>query len=111
MKEINEEQRARDLVSHAEWLADHSKGARLDWHGCSLSEANLRGANLRGANLRGADLSWASLSEAKGFLRIGPIGSRADWLDVTYSDDGIKVKTGCFYGSLAEFAKRVKETH
>ena len=99
-------------------------GANL--RGAYLGSADLRGANLRGADLRGAYLSSADLSSAdlcganlddtkiKGtnaIIQIGPIGSRADMMLVFNTDDGLRVSTGCFYGSADDFLVRVMETH
>ena len=39
-------------------------GARVDWRGCNLHQADLSGANLVYADLLDADLSGANLSEA-----------------------------------------------
>ena len=112
MREISTEQRTADLANHNLWVNDHSTGARLDWSDCNLRDADLQGADLRYANLRGADLQYADLQYAEGLLRIGPLGSRGDWLDVTYDGDGLLFTTGCRYQvSAAEFTKAVKKTH
>jgi hypothetical protein len=87
-----------------------------------LSEADLRGANLRGADLRGADLSRADLSEANlsradlrgatglnGFIGVLQIGSRKD--QTVWDSANDIVYCGCFRGSMADFARRVEETH
>ena len=103
-RELTQEQRKHDLQQHAEWLKDNEKGARLDWSGCKLQSADLQSADLRYANLRSADLQSANL------LIIGPIGTRMTCLYVTFGDD-ICCTTGCFRGTLAEFANAVKETH
>jgi uncharacterized protein YjbI with pentapeptide repeats len=110
-------------------------GANLS--GANLSDANLRGANLsgadlRGANLRGADLRDAYLRDANlsdadlrdadlsgagkiksvdDILLIGPIGSRADYTHIYRTDKGVYVKCGCFFGTVDEFASKVKDTH
>ena len=94
-------------------------GANL--RGAYLGSANLGGAYLRGADLRGADLGGANLGGAdlddtkiKGtnaIIQIGPIGSRADMMLVFNTDDGLRVSTGCFYGSADDFLVRVMETH
>ena len=79
--------------------------------------ANLRGADLSGANLRDADLSGAYLSGAgkiksvDDILLIGPIGSRADYTNIYRTDKGVYVKCGCFFGTVDEFASKVKDTH
>jgi uncharacterized protein YjbI with pentapeptide repeats len=69
------------------------------------------GANLDGANLRGANLDGAKLIGKRPILQIGPLGSRCDYLVSYITDAGIKVQAGCFFGSLAEFAQKVKDTH
>ena len=93
--------------------------ANLSW--ANLSEAHLSGADLSGANLSGADLSGADLSEADLFgadlsgargyriVQIGPIGSRADYLVYKFPID--EISTGCFRGTLVEFANAVTKTH
>ena len=84
--------------------------------GANLRGAYLRGADLRGANLGGADLGGADLDDTKikgtnAIIQIGPIGSRADMMLVFNTDDGLRVSTGCFYGSADDFLVRVMETH
>ena len=87
-----------------------------DLRGADLRGAYLRGADLRGANLGGADLGGADLDDTKikgtnAIIQIGPIGSRADMMLVFNTDDGLRVSTGCFYGSADDFLVRVMETH
>ena len=104
--------------------------ANLRWanlQGANLREANLQGAdlreaNLREANLQRADLRWADLRRANlrwanlqgadlpfRIVQVGPIGSRADYL--TYRFDLAQISTGCFSGTIAEFAEAVERTH
>ena len=100
------------------------RGANLG--GADLGGANLRGAYLGGAdlgdaNLRGADLGDADLGDANGekitaigerpFLSLGPLGSRADYLQAWITDAGVYVRAGCFWDTLAKFKAAVKETH
>ena len=100
------------------------RGADLssaDLGGAYLGSANLRGANLRGAdlssaylgsaNLGGADLDDTKIKGTNAIIQIGPIGSRADMMLVFNTDDGLRVSTGCFYGSADDFLARVMETH
>ena len=101
------------------------RGAYLsgaDLSGADLRDAYLRGANLRGADLRGADLRDANLRDADlrdagkitsvdDILLIGPIGSRADYTHIYRTDKGIFIKCGCFFGTVEEFASKVKDTH
>ena len=79
--------------------------------GAYLGGAYLYGANLRGAYLRGADLRGAYLGGAKDILSIGPGGSRGDMLYAVRWDDGLRIKVGCFWGTLAEFEAAVQSTH
>jgi uncharacterized protein YjbI with pentapeptide repeats len=72
-----------------------------------LGGANLGGANLRGANLGGAD----KITSIDDILLIGPIGSRADYTHIYRTDKGVYVKCGCFFGTVDEFASKVKGTH
>ena len=77
-----------------------------------LRGAYLRGADLRGAYLRGAYLGGAGkIANAEDILIIGNIGSRAGYTQVYNTDNGIFVKCGCFFGSIDEFAEKVKKTH
>ena len=79
--------------------------------------ADLRGADLRGANLYGADLGGANLGEDvklvgdRPILQIGPIGSRSDYLTAFFTDRGIYLRTGCFFGTLVEFRASLAKTH
>ena len=92
-----------------------------DLSGSALSGADLSGADLRGADLRRADLSGAILADVnlkkitlvgkRPVLQLGPLGSRADCLLVFLTDNGIYLRTGCFFGDLKEFSAAVEETH
>ena len=90
------------------------RGADLssaDLGGANLGGADLRGANLGGANLGGANLDDTKIKGTNAIIQIGPIGSRADMMLVFNTDDGLRVSTGCFYGSADDFLVRVMETH
>jgi len=95
-------------------------GANLD--GADLSGANLGGANLRGANLGGANLGGANLDGAyldgagqligqRPIIQISPIGSRSDYLTAYITDNGLFLKTGCFFGTIENFKSAIKNTH
>jgi hypothetical protein len=100
-------------------------GANLsgaDLHCADLSSANLSGADLSSANLSGANLSGVDLSGAnlhgeiiskkeRPFFSVGPVGSRSDMLLGFSTDKGIRLKTGCFFGSIEEFKARAAGTH
>ncbi len=92
-----------------------------DLSGSNLSGSNLSGSNLSGSNLSGSDLSGSDLSGSDGktiktigerpLLSLGPLGSRADYLQAWLTDAGIYVRAGCFWDTLAKFKAAVKETH
>ena len=85
-------------------------------HGAFLNGADLHGADLHGADLHGAfliaaDLRGADWGETK-IIQLGPLGSRKDYLVVKrFKDGSTEAKTGCFHGSLEEFAAAVEQTH
>lgn len=80
-------------------------GANL--YDADLSDADLGGADLSGANLRSADLCGANLSDR--IIQLGPIGSRRSYICYNASLD--EMRCGCFFGTLAEFEKQVRNTH
>jgi uncharacterized protein YjbI with pentapeptide repeats len=89
-------------------------GANLS--GANFREANLSGAYLSGAYLSGANFSGANFSGAKligqrPWFQIGPIGSRMDYLTAWITDKGLKIQTGCFFGTLDEFEANLSSTH
>ena len=78
----------------------------------TIIEAVKRGANLGDAYLRGANLGGAGkITSVDDILLIGPIGSRADYTHIYRTDKGVYVKCGCFFGTVDEFASKVKDTH
>jgi hypothetical protein len=100
------------------------RGANL--RGAYLGRANLRGANLRGANLDGADLRGAYLGGAylrgayldvkrligdRPIFTIGPIGSRSDFLVAYITNQGVYLRAGCFFGSVAQFTEKCAAEH
>ena len=105
-------------------------GAYLD--GANLAGANLDGANLAGANLAGAYLDGASLAGAnldgaylagaylddksklvgaRPIFQIGPIGSRYAYFVAYLTDQGLRLRAGCFFGTRAEFEARLLKDH
>jgi hypothetical protein len=86
-------------------------GARLDY-------ARLVGASLVGARLVGASLVGASLENGEKILdserpvfQIGGLGSAARYFVAYLTDMGIRVRTGCFFGSISEFKAKLKVEH
>ena len=99
----------------------HLSGADLS--GADLSGADLSGAYLSGAYLSGAHLSGAYLSGAKlkdgseidyaprPVVYFGPFGSDARELLAFRTKQGIRIQTGCFFGTVPEFVDAVKKKH
>jgi len=80
--------------------------------GANLYGADLRGADLCGADLRGANLRGAGkLIGDRPIIQISPIGSRSDFLTAYITDNGIFLKTGCFFGTVENFKSAIKNTH
>jgi hypothetical protein len=124
----------RDVVEAAVLAGASLAGANLD--GANLAGANLDGANLTGASLAGANLDGANLDGAylagayltranltraslngakllseRPIIQVGPIGSRCAYLVAYLTEAGVRVRAGCFSGSLDEFRAAVAETH
>ena len=75
--------------------------------GANLTYANLAGAYLAGAYLAGG----IKLVGRRPIVAIIPIGSRSDSVLFFLTDAGIKVRAGCFFGSLEEFRAAVAAEH
>src|SRR5574343_491217 len=89
-------------------------GANLD--GANLDGANLDGAYLDGANLDGANLARANLAGAflvgeRPIFQIGPIGSRCAYFTAYLTSEGVKLRAGCFFGTVDEFTAKLSEEH
>jgi len=94
------------------------RGAYLggaDLRGAYLRGADLGGADLRGADLRDADLGDAYLGDKNNPIldikQIGNIGSRGGFTIAFKCEKSIQIKCGCWFGTIDEFAERVKEAH
>ena len=107
--------RGADLYGADLYGAD-LRGAYL--RGADLGGADLYGADLYGADLRGADLGGTYLRGAyledksklvgkRPILQIGPIGSRCAYFVAYLTDKGLRLRAGCFFGTRAEFEKRL----
>ena len=130
---VKEIARMRDL--HVRWIRGVQGGVKANLSGADLIKADLSGANLFEANLSGADLVGANLSRAdlsradlfganlvganlgdQHIVQVGPLGSRRAYLTYRWGKDhqraGVDVlSTGCFSGSLSQFAQAVERTH
>lgn len=72
-------------------------------------DATVRGS----ATVGGRATVWGSarVEWTRQVLEVGPIGSRDDALTVIWQPSGLLVTTGCFHGTLDEFAAAVTATH
>ena len=71
------------------------------------SRADLRGANLGGAKLAD-DLT---LVGERPVFTLGPIGSRADLFIGYVTNQGLRVRAGCFFGAPEEFTSALEAEH
>ena len=77
----------------------------------ALEKATAARANLAGANLARAYLAGARLIGERPVFQIGPIGSRCSYFVAYLTDAGVKVRAGCFTGTLDEFRDKLSNTH
>jgi hypothetical protein len=114
-------------LSHADLTGADLQGADLrdaELFGADLTGANLRDVELFGANLFGADLFGADLFGADLFgaelrdadltgakhihsLYISQMSSRNDLVYAIEHESALMIKTGCFWGTFAEFKAKV----
>jgi uncharacterized protein YjbI with pentapeptide repeats len=99
---------SRLVIRHALEKAT-AAGAYLD--GANLDGANLDGANLAGANLDGANLARALLVGERPIFQIGPIGSRCTYFTAYLTSEGVKLRAGCFFGTVDEFTAKLSQEH
>ena len=85
--------------------------------GANLARANLARASLDGANLARASLDGANLDNDEKLIgenpiwMAGPMGSRNAYLAVHRTDQGLRVRAGCFFGAAGGFLEAVARTH
>ena len=91
---------------------EKATAARANLDGANLAGAYLDGANLDGANLAGAYLQDKSkLVGERPIIQIGPIGSRCAYFVAYLTDQGLRLRAGCFFGTRAEFEAKLSDTH
>ena len=110
------------------WVADTARvedsayigpSAQVTGNARVSGNAQVSGDAQVSGNARVSDNAWVSgnaqvsgnakIAKPSDYLLIGPIGSRADFLTWTRSDNCIA--TGCFRGTVKEFLAAVRETH
>lgn len=79
--------------------------------GAHLAGAHLDGAYLDGVHLAGAHLAGDLLAGERPIFQIGPIGSRCDYFTAYLTTDGVKLRTGCFFGTVDEFTAKLFKEH
>ena len=78
----------------------------------ALEKATIDCADLGGANLHGAKLGdKLVLVGQRPIISIGPIGSRFDIFFGLVTDQGLRVRTGCFFGTPDEIKVILEITH
>jgi hypothetical protein len=45
------------------------------------------------------------------FFQIGPIGSRCSYFTAYLTTEGVKLQTGCFFGTFEEFTEKLSKEH
>ena len=92
-----------------QWASGIAMRAALE--AATKARAYLDGANLAGVNLDGASLAGASLIGERPIFQVGPIGSRCAYFVAYVTDQGIRLRAGCFFGTLAEFEEKLEAEH
>ena len=103
--------KAKVTLDYASLVGARLDGARLD--GARLDGARLDGARLDGARLVGARLEKGEniISSERPVFQIGGIGSACRYFVAYLTDKGIRLRTGCFFGSVIEFKAKLKAEH
>ena len=95
-------------------LPDDTPAVLIDRHAlekATASGANLAGAYLTRADLDGANLDGAMLVGKRPIFQIGPIGSRCSYFTAYLTTEGVKLRTGCFFGTFEEFTEKLSKEH
>jgi hypothetical protein len=71
------------------------------------AETNSVRITLEGANLEGT----ANLIGDRPCFQIGPIGVRAAYFMAYLTDKGLRLQTGCFFGTREEFEAKLQAEH
>ena len=106
-------------MSHTITLKNRYTGAALfefeatagQWASGIAMRAALEAATKARANLAGANLAGANLIGERPIFQIGPIGSRCAYVVAHLTDQGIRLRAGCFFGTLAEFEEKLEAKH
>jgi len=133
--EIGEEFRMRAVLEMAVKAGANLAGANLagaNLARANLADANLADANLARANLARANLAYANLADAnladanlayakisasltligkRPFFFLGPIGSESRMFHAYITNEGLRLRAGCFFGTRDEFLQKLSATH
>src|SRR5690606_23137205 len=67
--------------------------------------------NLAGAYLYDEYDEKLTLVGSRPIFQIGPIGSGSRYLVAFLTDKGIRLRTGCFFGTREQFEEKLTDTH
>ena len=102
-------------LAGADLAGAYLAGAYLD--GAYLAGADLAGAYLAGAYLDGASLAGAYLDDRstltgeRPIFMLGPIGSKSRTFVAYITQQGLRLRAGCFFGTREAFLGRLDKTH
>jgi hypothetical protein len=71
----------------------------------------MTGVHLVDACLTGVHLNGLKLVGSRPLLAISPIGSRPQTLTAWLAGDGVRIQTGCFFGTREQFRAAVARKH
>ena len=78
----------------------------------ALEQAVDNRASLNGASLNGAKLADdLTLVGERPVFMLGPIGSRSDTFVGYVTNHGLRVRAGCFFGTVADFTAALEAEH
>lgn len=96
-------------------IAQGANFSRANLTQANFEKADLNQAIFRGAVMTNAKLNGAEIAGCKNLAKIGPIGSRDDFLYGVsdWENDRLVImfKTGCFFGSQRAFEKNILIKH
>ena len=101
-------------LRHADFEGADLEGADLrhaDFEGADLRHADFEGADLEGADFMVADLKHVDFEGAKNYYSFVAYDTSKRVVHCIKHGNTWMIKAGCFWGSLEDLEKKVKETH
>lgn len=90
---------------------EYASFVNVDLNGSLFIGSDLAGADFKNAIISGVDFTSCNIVRARNIFSVSPIGSRGDTLFAVKHDTCIMLKTGCFWGTVNQFMRALKETH